>query len=294
MVTAAVALGPRRAQRRHAGPGVTRAELPRALRALWRGWGLAPAEVAGLAVAARGVWTSAERRALARALAPLARRVRALADVEAAHLGALGGAPGVLLLAGTGSIALGRDRRGRWGRAGGLGPLVGDEGSAFWIGAAWLRARAAAGELARARQLGSRPDAVARIAALAPAVLARARGGDRACRQLVARAQGHLADAVARVAARLGARRSAPLALSWAGGLLEDARFRTGVWRALRAAGWRPAPRAPLRPAVEAAAEMARALATGRRPASGARVRPSGALTGPAAWALSRRARAAA
>ena len=47
---------------------------------------------------------------------------------------------GVVLVAGTGSIAYGRDARGREGRAGGWGYLVGDEGSVVWIGTEGLRA----------------------------------------------------------------------------------------------------------------------------------------------------------
>ena len=95
--------------------------------------------VHSLVVAARGVWTSAERAALRRRLRRLAEHVEVISDAEAALLGALGGRPGLLVLAGTGSIILGRDGRGRLARAGGLGPLIGDEGSAFWLGREWLR-----------------------------------------------------------------------------------------------------------------------------------------------------------
>jgi N-acetylglucosamine kinase-like BadF-type ATPase len=44
------------------------------------------------------------------------------------------GGPGVILIAGTGSIALGRNAAGHTARAGGLGPWLGDEGSAFDVG----------------------------------------------------------------------------------------------------------------------------------------------------------------
>ena len=47
---------------------------------------------------------------------------------------------GVVLIAGTGSIAYGRNDQGREDRCGGWGYLVGDEGSAFWLGAEGLRA----------------------------------------------------------------------------------------------------------------------------------------------------------
>ncbi len=46
---------------------------------------------------------------------------------------------GVGLIAGTGSIAVGQDARGRTGRAGGWGHLIGDEGSGFGVAISALR-----------------------------------------------------------------------------------------------------------------------------------------------------------
>ena len=182
-----------------------------------------------LVVAARGVWTDRERRAARRRLRGAAARVAVISDVEAALLGALGERPGVLVLAGTGSIVLGRDARGRLARAGGLGPLHGDEGSAFWLGRAWLRATPARARTAR--ELARRPDAVARVAALAPAVLARARRGDRRARAIVAAGQAQLAAPAVDVIRRLRLR--PPVRVSWAGGLLADPIYRAGVRRAV-------------------------------------------------------------
>ncbi len=51
-----------------------------------------------------------------------------------AHRAAFGTSHGVLVIAGTGSIAFGRNPAGETARAGGWGPNVSDEGSAFWIG----------------------------------------------------------------------------------------------------------------------------------------------------------------
>lgn len=50
------------------------------------------------------------------------------------------GAAGVVIIAGTGSIAYGRDGRGRAARAGGWGYVLGDEGSGYWFGRQVLRA----------------------------------------------------------------------------------------------------------------------------------------------------------
>src|SRR5207245_732104 len=145
--------GGRRARRAELA-AVEVAALPALLRRLWRGWRLSPARVGALVVASRGIWTAAERRRLEGSVRGLARRVRAISDAQAAYLGALGGGAGLLVLAGTGSIVIGRRPTGSWNRAGGLGPLLGDEGSAFWIGREWLRARTGGGHArARARAL---------------------------------------------------------------------------------------------------------------------------------------------
>ncbi len=66
--------------------------------------------------------------------------MKVVSDAEAALHGAFGGGPGVVLIAGTGSIAWGRDRSGTLARAGGYGHLLGDEGSGFWIGRECLKA----------------------------------------------------------------------------------------------------------------------------------------------------------
>lgn len=54
-------------------------------------------------------------------------------DMVIAHYGALGGHPGILALAGTGSSILGIGAQGERVKIGGWGPVYGDEGSAYWI-----------------------------------------------------------------------------------------------------------------------------------------------------------------
>jgi len=61
-------------------------------------------------------------------------------DAQIALAGATAGEPGVVVIAGTGSIAFGRKAVGRTARAGGWGYLFGDEGGAFWIARQALRA----------------------------------------------------------------------------------------------------------------------------------------------------------
>jgi len=260
-VVASAAGWSRRVQTR--APSLT--DLPGFLRRLWRRWGLSPGGVAALVVAAKGVWTPAEQRLEERRLRGLARRVRVISDVEAAFLGALGEDPGVLILAGTGSIVLGRNRRGRWARAGGLGPLLGDEGSAFYIGRWWLTAtgRNTARDEERLRQIARAPDAVARIAAVAPSVLRRAAQGDRRALPFVISSQEILAALACCVAEDL--RLSPPVPLSWAGSLMENRAFRAGVLRWLRRQGLRARAVPPAQPPIEAAHALATRLARGTK-----------------------------
>jgi glucosamine kinase len=70
-------------------------------------------------------------------------------DYEVALEAAAGSGPGVVLIAGTGSVAYGRNAAGESARAGGYGPWIGDEGSAFEIG------RRAVSAVARARDSDS-------------------------------------------------------------------------------------------------------------------------------------------
>lgn len=65
-------------------------------------------------------------------------------DMVIAHAGALGGRPGVLALAGTGSVVLGIGADGKRIKVGGWGPVYGDEGSAYDIAQSALRAAALA------------------------------------------------------------------------------------------------------------------------------------------------------
>jgi len=231
-------------------------DLSEALHALWRRRRLQRANVAHVVVAARGVWTSTERRASIRQLHHLGRHVTVLSDVEAAYRGAIGERAGLLVLAGTGSIVLARTARGRWIRAGGLGPLFGDGGSAFALGRDWL----AAADPSRARRLARMPDAVARIAALAPRVLRLARRGDGPARLAVARGTSALALGIR--AAVQSAHLARPTTVSWAGSLLADRAYRALVWRAASGFGLSLAPMAPRASALEAVARLAARGAT--------------------------------
>jgi N-acetylglucosamine kinase-like BadF-type ATPase len=61
-------------------------------------------------------------------------------DALIALVAGVGDAPGVVIVAGTGSMAYGRNAADQAARAGGWGYVLGDEGSGYWIGRQALRA----------------------------------------------------------------------------------------------------------------------------------------------------------
>lgn len=66
-------------------------------------------------------------------------RYKIVTDMEIALYGAFRDEPGIILIAGTGSAAFGRDAAGILQRCGGWGYLVGDEGSGYYIGRTAVR-----------------------------------------------------------------------------------------------------------------------------------------------------------
>lgn len=61
------------------------------------------------------------------------KNVELVSDGDIALYGATDGRPGVVVISGTGSIAVGMNRQGKRASAGGWGPVAGDEGSGSWI-----------------------------------------------------------------------------------------------------------------------------------------------------------------
>jgi N-acetylglucosamine kinase-like BadF-type ATPase len=82
---------------------------------------------------------SAVVRALLRRIGYKARTLVVNDAMVALEAGAPG-APGVVIISGTGSIAYGRNSANQAARVGGWGHALGDEGSGYWIGRAALRA----------------------------------------------------------------------------------------------------------------------------------------------------------
>ena len=192
----------------HLGVDASRRVVVDAVTAAWRSMG-APGErpcgfravFAGMA----GAGAFEDQRALASALAADfgtdAANCRVDHDLRIALAGALGGAMGAVLVAGTGSACFGIGLDGRSWKAGGWGAQLDDGGSGHWLGMQALRAlvRTADGRCPEpplsgriAERLGTRqPRAILRglsegtlareaVAALAPEVLAAAEQGDAA------------------------------------------------------------------------------------------------------------------
>jgi len=74
------------------------------------------------------------------------RDIEVVTDADIALYGATDGAPGIVVIAGTGSNCCGINSRGKQFCAGGWGPLAGDEGAGAWIARQALRAVAYASD----------------------------------------------------------------------------------------------------------------------------------------------------
>lgn len=152
--------------------------------------------------------------------------------------------PGVLVIAGTGSIGYGRDAAGHEHRAGGWGYLLDDAGSAYAVGLAGLSAvlrahdgragpTALAAPLLAAWSLQRPEDLIGQvyrqpvpreaIAALAPLVVAAARAGDAAARAILAAAGSALGELAVAVLRRARVSFDTPLPLVTDGGFARTA-----------------------------------------------------------------------
>jgi N-acetylglucosamine kinase-like BadF-type ATPase len=194
-----------------------------------------------LYVGVAGVGREPEREALWQALAAreLAEDVAVHPDAMIALDDAFGEGAGVLLVAGTGSVAFGRGPDGTFARCGGWGPIIGDEGSGAWIGRRALNVAAAATDgrepetaLTNALLTAIEADDPAALigwaaratpadfATLAPVVLQVAATGDLRANSVLSIAVEELALHVRTLARRLFMDERAATPVAFAGGLL--------------------------------------------------------------------------
>ncbi len=181
----------------------------------------------------RGAWTAAEKNKWRRTL-KLKKSDRVLSDIELGHEVAFAGGDGIVLNAGTGSIAYGK-RGAMATRAGGLGPLIGDEGSAFWIGREYMRRISSKRDtFDHIRAIVTSANPVASIAAQAKQAVEDA-GHNRASADILVEAQRHLVKLVIDVGESL--KGNGPLPLVLRGGLFENGPFRKGFEAELKRSG---------------------------------------------------------
>ncbi len=190
----------------------------------------------GLAGAARPEISEPVRQCIAEFVPS---EIDVVGDMVIALEAAFGSEPGVIVIAGTGSIAYGRNSKGQTARAGGWGFAISDEGSGHWIGRAAVAAAVRALDddaeatnqsllerLMNFWQVKTREQLVVAanatpppdFAALFPAVLASADRGDRIALDVLAQAGGELASVARRVITRLFAN-AGTLSVAMSGGV---------------------------------------------------------------------------
>ena len=163
-------------------------------------------------------------------------------DAVIALAGAMAGGPGVIVIAGTGSIAFGRNEEGVSARAGGWGYVFGDEGSAFDIARQALRGAlrmaegwgpptglsqmfleaTGAADMNAVLHLFYTPDwPRSRVAPLAREVNRLAEAGDSIAAQILRDAAQHLASLTASVSRQLW-KKGEPVPAAYVGGVFES------------------------------------------------------------------------
>lgn len=194
-----------------------------------------------LCVGVAGVGREPERQALWQSLAgrELAEEIIVRSDANVALDDAFAEGAGVLLIAGTGSVAFGRSPAGVIARCGGWGPNIGDEGSGAWIGRRALSVVTAAsdgrepetaltGAILTAAQVNEVNELIAwaagatpaMLATLAPAVISEAEAGDLRSNAILSMAVEELVLHVRALARELFMDERAAVPVALTGGLL--------------------------------------------------------------------------
>ena len=204
------------------GEARARESLHAAVREACIAAGISPSQLDRVCIGAAGAAREDAAASICKILGELTPApVQVVGDMVIALEAAFGAGPGVIAIAGTGSIVYGRDADGNLARAGGWGFAISDEGSGQWIG------RAAVSAILRAHDAGqttlltsmvlkewglkSLDDLVHTANAtpppefprLFPIVLQAAEAGDSPAKVLLQRAGTCLADLAAMVIQRL-------------------------------------------------------------------------------------------
>ncbi len=270
------------------GAEAARSALDRAITSAFADSGLAVGPVASTCLGLAGFDRPADRRWLDDWARPEAWAGRSIRVVNDGELVVAAGTPegwGVGVIAGTGSISVGRGPDGRTARAGGWGHIFGDEGSAYRVAVEGLRRVA---RVADGRQAGgpTDPDPLSRrlcealgiadtselvsavyregfdrtrIAALAPAVVAAAADDPSIFAEILEPAGADLARMVAATARSLGLGPGrGPLPLAMAGSFLLNCKAVSRVLIHRLIEGGHDVQAAPVAEPVEGALFLAR------------------------------------
>jgi glucosamine kinase len=204
------------------GEARARESLSAAIRQTCTAAGIAPQNITATCVGVAGAARSEISETMRHIVSEIVPgHIEVVGDTTIALHAAFGDRPGVIVIAGTGSIAYGRNQPGDIARAGGWGFAASDEGSGHWIG------RRAVSVTMRAHDEGEDTLLTARVletlgahswdefvlaanaspppdfAALVPGVLAAADSGDSLARSILAEAGAALADVAGVVIRRL-------------------------------------------------------------------------------------------
>ena len=240
------------------GEQQARASLSAAIRQACAAANVTPAKVERTCVGIAG-GTLPEIAAVVRGLVSefVSGQVDVVGDMVIAMEAAFGSGPGVIVIAGTGSISYGRNSAGQTARAGGWGFAISDEGSGHWIGRSAVAACMRAYDEVRAESTALLLENIMKswgassrervvvianaspapdFAALLPAVISAADGGDVTARAVLTQAGEELSSLAAIVIRRLFANAGAvPVAV--AGGVFGNCELvREIFYERLRAA----------------------------------------------------------
>lgn len=179
-------------------------------------------ELDAVVIGLAGIWLDEEKKRSTHLLKTLARQQNItlndliiISDAELAVEGAFEGGQGIVLIAGTGSISIGKVAKGKLVRCGGWGIELDDEGSGAWIGREGLTAvvRAIDGRGLPTKLADKLTDLVPQIdlkqprtivkayseaafvyQSLTPVVMQCAEEGDQVCLEIIERAAFHLME----------------------------------------------------------------------------------------------------
>jgi glucosamine kinase len=225
------------------GDAVARKSLHQAIRKACESAGIDASQVQRACIGAAGAGREEVVRTIQKIVAELIPgEIEVVGDMPVALEAAFGPGSGVIVIAGTGSFAYGRDPHGKTARAGGWGFAISDEGSAHWIGLMAVREALHAADksaamppllekLMRVRQQCSFDDFVSvansnpDFAEFFPSVVSTAEAGDAIAREVLTCAGKELANLAAIVMQKLFADNHAPVPLVTAGGVFRHAQI---------------------------------------------------------------------